>query len=238
MELEVFKGAISSKVPPPCLFLSSYSQNSICHSKEIRNIYIRNWIFSSCRVKVQKREGKENENLLHPDSEMDEDQDQGQREDDSGKGFWGNLFGKKSDQGGGAPSSMHETNGTADSLEINIFSVASGHLYERFLRIMILSVLENTDSPVKFWFIKNYLSPKFKDVIPYMSKRYGFNYELITYKWPSFLNKQTDKIRIIWANKILFLDVLFPINLKKVGVLLRRKKEPLVGSYIYFLPTH
>jgi UDP-glucose:glycoprotein glucosyltransferase len=46
--------------------------------------------------------------------------------------------------------------------EINIFSVASGHLYERFLSIMILSVLEHTQSSVKFWFIENFLSPKFK----------------------------------------------------------------------------
>lgn len=45
---------------------------------------------------------------------------------------------------------------------INIFSVASGHLYERFLRIMMLSVLKNTKSSVKFWFLKNYLSPTFK----------------------------------------------------------------------------
>lgn len=34
--------------------------------------------------------------------------------------------------------------------------------YERFLKIMILSVLKNTQRPVKFWFIKNYLSPQFK----------------------------------------------------------------------------
>lgn len=45
---------------------------------------------------------------------------------------------------------------------INIFSLASGHLYERFLRIMMLSVLKNTKTPVKFWFLKNYLSPTFK----------------------------------------------------------------------------
>lgn len=45
---------------------------------------------------------------------------------------------------------------------INIFSVASGHLYERFLRIMMLSVIKHTKSPVKFWFLKNYLSPILK----------------------------------------------------------------------------
>lgn len=46
--------------------------------------------------------------------------------------------------------------------DINIFSVASGHLYERFLSIMMLSVMKNTESRVKFWFIENFLSPSFK----------------------------------------------------------------------------
>lgn len=46
--------------------------------------------------------------------------------------------------------------------EINIFSVASGHLYERFLNIMMLSVMKHTDKTVKFWFIENFLSPSFK----------------------------------------------------------------------------
>uniref|UniRef100_A0A1D1XJM9 UDP-glucose:glycoprotein glucosyltransferase n=2 Tax=Anthurium amnicola TaxID=1678845 RepID=A0A1D1XJM9_9ARAE len=99
---------------------------------------------------------------------------------------------------------------------INIFSIASGHLYERFLKIMILSVLKNTERPVKFWFIKNYLSPQFKDVIPHMAREYGFEYELITYKWPAWLHKQKEKQRIIWAYKILFLDVIFPLSLEKV----------------------
>jgi hypothetical protein len=39
----------------------------------------------------------------------------------------------------------------------------------------------------------------------------------VTYKWPRWLHKQTEKQRIIWAYKILFLDVLFPLNLEKVG---------------------
>ena len=38
----------------------------------------------------------------------------------------------------------------------------------------------------------------------------------MTYKWPSWLHKQTEKQRIIWAYKILFLDVLFPLGLDKV----------------------
>ncbi len=49
-----------------------------------------------------------------------------------------------------------------------------------------------------------------------MAKEYGFEYELVTYKWPAWLHKQTEKQRIIWGYKILFLDVLFPLDLKKV----------------------
>ncbi|KAG6887758.1 hypothetical protein C0995_013010 [Termitomyces sp. Mi166 len=100
--------------------------------------------------------------------------------------------------------------------EINIFTVASGLLYERFASIMILSVLRNTQSKVKFWFIENFLSPSFLEFIPHLAERYHFKYELVTYKWPSWLREQTEKQRIIWAYKILFLDVLFPMDLKKV----------------------
>jgi len=49
-----------------------------------------------------------------------------------------------------------------------------------------------------------------------MAEKYNFKYELVTYKWPSWLREQTEKQRIIWAYKILFLDVLFPMDLKKV----------------------
>ncbi|KAM7540782.1 hypothetical protein Aperf_G00000023124 [Anoplocephala perfoliata] len=99
---------------------------------------------------------------------------------------------------------------------INIFSLASGHLYERFLRIMMLTVIRNTKSPVKFWFLKNYLSPSFKEFIPYMAEEYGFEYELVQYQWPRWLHAQTEKQRIIWGYKILFLDVLFPLSVKKI----------------------
>ncbi|KVH88595.1 UDP-glucose:Glycoprotein Glucosyltransferase [Cynara cardunculus var. scolymus] len=54
------------------------------------------------------------------------------------------------------------------------------------------------------------------DVIPHMAQEYGFEYELVTYKWPSWLHKQKEKQRIIWAYKILFLDVIFPLSLEKV----------------------
>lgn len=81
---------------------------------------------------------------------------------------------------------------------------------------MMLSVLKHTKSPVKFWFLKNYLSPQIKDFLPYMAKEYGFEYELVQYKWPRWLHQQTEKQRIIWGYKILFLDVLFPLDVKKI----------------------
>ena len=100
--------------------------------------------------------------------------------------------------------------------EINIFSVASGHLYERMLNIMMVSVMKHTNHTVKFWFIEQFLSPSFKDFIPYLAAEYGFQYEMVTFKWPHWLRKQTEKQREIWGYKILFLDVLFPLSLDKV----------------------
>lgn len=49
-----------------------------------------------------------------------------------------------------------------------------------------------------------------------MAKHYGFEVGLVTYKWPSWLHKQTEKLRLIWAYKVLFLDVLFPLNVTKI----------------------
>jgi UDP-glucose:glycoprotein glucosyltransferase len=100
--------------------------------------------------------------------------------------------------------------------EVNIFSVASGHLYERMLNIMMVSVMRHTNHTVKFWFIEQFLSPSFKDFIPTMAEEYGFKYEMVTYKWPHWLRGQKEKQREIWGYKILFLDVLFPLNLDKV----------------------
>ena len=99
---------------------------------------------------------------------------------------------------------------------IHIFSLASGLVYERFLKIMMISVMKTTSSPVKFWFVENFLSPTFKEIIADMKKVYQFDYELVSYQWPSWLHHQTEKQRIIWAYKILFLDVLFPLDVHRV----------------------
>ncbi|XP_069668834.1 UDP-glucose:glycoprotein glucosyltransferase isoform X2 [Periplaneta americana] len=146
------------------------------------------------KLKVAKKPDKMHMDLLSDDS-------------DPNSGIWNSIT---STFGG---SKTNEEDGEE---KLNIFSLASGHLYERFLRIMMLSVLKNTNTPVKFWFLKNYLSPTFKDFLPHMAKDYGFEYELVQYKWPRWLHQQTEKQRIIWGYKILFLDVLFPLDVKKI----------------------
>ncbi|KAJ3175024.1 hypothetical protein HDU87_006558 [Geranomyces variabilis] len=147
---------------------------------------------------VAKKRGMEMADVL-----SDETQDAGTR---SGPGaIWHRM-----------KSSLFGTTKVAEPETINVFSVASGHLYERFLSIMMLSVIKNTKSPVKFWFIENFLSPSFKVFLPHLADAYGFKYELVTYKWPHWLRQQTEKQRTIWGYKILFLDVLFPLDLSKV----------------------
>ncbi|KAK8123745.1 UDP-glucose:Glycoprotein Glucosyltransferase [Apiospora kogelbergensis] len=112
--------------------------------------------------------------------------------------------------------SSRKSKSAEEHAEINIFSVASGHLYERMLNIMMASVMKNTKHTVKFWFIEQFLSPSFKEFIPHMAAEYGFKYEMVTYKWPHWLRQQKEKQREIWGYKILFLDVLFPLSLDKV----------------------
>ncbi|XP_061827435.1 UDP-glucose:glycoprotein glucosyltransferase 2 isoform X3 [Nerophis lumbriciformis] len=185
------------------------------------------------KVRVQKKADKMNEDLLSETSENKGLWDSIARRSYSSPGsrlhyyavraslaknmcfcryvVWSTF--EKSIAGGGSKKNDEEKE--KDNV-LNIFSVASGHLYERFLRIMMLSVLRHTKAPVKFWFLKNYLSPSFKETIPYMAQSYGFKYELVQYKWPRWLHQQTEKQRIIWGYKILFLDVLFPLAVDKI----------------------
>lgn len=105
-----------------------------------------------------------------------------------------------------------------NSSRIDVFGVASGHLYERLIKIMMLSVKRHTEPKtiVTFWLLNNFLSPQFKSALPQMAAKYQFKYKLVKYKWPKWIYPQLEKQRIIWGNKILFLDVLFPLNLERV----------------------
>ncbi|KPA80606.1 putative mitochondrial UDP-glucose:glycoprotein glucosyltransferase [Leptomonas pyrrhocoris] len=106
---------------------------------------------------------------------------------------------------------------------LHVFSVASGHLYERFLRMMFYSVHRTSSDKyganttrIKFWVIENFLSPQFKRYIPLLAAELGFEVGFVTYRWPWWLPRQTEKQRKIWAYKILFLDVIFPLDVDRV----------------------
>jgi UDP-glucose:glycoprotein glucosyltransferase len=80
-----------------------------------------------------------------------------------------------------------------------------------------------TSCPRLFWYTASFHVTRggaterpTQEFIPHFAEEYGFQYELVTYKWPTWLRSQREKQRIIWAYKILFLDVLFPMNLDKV----------------------
>lgn len=157
--------------------------------------------------RFERRPGMEEEDVLSSPKETQ----------DKSSGIFDDLTSRvKSLFGAKEPEAQTALSVTPPQADINIFTVASGLLYERFVAIMVLSVLRNTKSTVKFWFIENFLSPSFLEFIPHFAQAYNFQYELVTYKWPSWLRAQKEKQRIIWAYKILFLDVLFPMDLKKV----------------------
>lgn len=149
--------------------------------------------------RLQRKPGQESADVLEEEKVEDESLLS------QGKKFAEGLF-------GGATKSVSDQ----EHAEINVFSVASGHLYERMLNIMMVSVMKNTKHTVKFWFIEQFLSPSFKDFIPHLAAEYGFKYEMVTFKWPHWLRAQKEKQREIWGYKILFLDVLFPLSLDKV----------------------
>ncbi|KAK0522237.1 killer toxin resistant protein [Tilletia horrida] len=162
-----------------------------------------------------KRPGMEEEDVL--ESDIDKSLNEGRkRKKTSYFGQAKEALSSLAKKGGSLTGSSGPNSSNRTNAAINIFTVASGHLYERMTYIMVLSVVKHTKSTVKFWFIENFLSPSFKDFIPHLAAEYGFQYELITYAWPHWLRPQREKQRTIWGYKILFLDVLFPLDLDKV----------------------
>ena len=157
------------------------------------------------------------------------DKDQYEQMMANGGGWFGNLMGgmnnlmsgdKNADDKPATAVEMVDDAGEYDPNKdpncIHIFSLASGHSYERFLKIMIQSLLSQTKSKVKFWLLENFASPQFKDFLPIMAEEYGFYFEFVTYNWPHWLRRQTQKQRVMWGYKILFLDVLFPLDVKRI----------------------
>jgi UDP-glucose:glycoprotein glucosyltransferase len=172
--------------------------------------------------RLSRKEGMEDEDVLEPSKSALENIAEGADKLLAQAGLPGTrasgYLSKAAKFGSGLLSGIGKSSDAAvqPQADINIFSVASGHLYERMLNIMMLSVMKHTKHTVKFWFIEQFLSPSFKDFLPIMAKEYGFQYEMVMYKWPHWLRAQKEKQREIWGYKILFLDVLFPLDLDKV----------------------
>ena len=195
-------------------------------------VTIRSFSGSNVRLRVRKQKGMERRRLLakiptggeqaqgdQSTEDGDEDEeDEYYDEAERNNGLWGQIttiFGNK--KGGKSSNNKAATADGENALDtIHVFSLASGHLYERLLRIMMLSVRKRTSGPIKFWLVENFLSPQFKESIQFLASEMGFDVGLVTYKWPNWLRRQTEKQRIIWGYKILFLDVLFPLNVPKI----------------------
>jgi pyruvate/2-oxoglutarate dehydrogenase complex dihydrolipoamide acyltransferase (E2) component len=91
---------------------------------------------------------------------------------------------------------------TAKKETIHVYSVATGALYERFLKIMMLSVSQHTSLPVKFWLLDNFLSPSFKAAALALAEERGFEIAWVNYSWPSWLRGQAELQRRIWGMKV------------------------------------
>lgn len=85
------------------------------------------------------------------------------------------------------------TSSSLNSSRVDVFTVASGHLYERLMKIMMISVRRQTVYNTTFWIVKNFLSPQFKASLPILSKKYNFSYNLVSYKWPRWVYPQQKK---------------------------------------------
>jgi len=131
-------------------------------------VIISSFTSKSIRVGVAKQASMEHLDVLGTpeDSPMDEE-----------GSIWSSIG-----ESIGLKSKKEKKENKKETEVINIFSLASGHMYERLMRIMMLSVIRNTKTKVKFWILENYASPAFRKSLPIVSKAYGFDYEFVQYK--------------------------------------------------------
>ena len=80
------------------------------------------------------------------------------------------------------------------------------------------SAAERSSVPLKFWLLGNFLSASFRasHTSGALEAAVGARVEIVSFSWPKHLRLQTEKQRLIWGYKILFLDVLFPQHIRKV----------------------
>lgn len=119
--------------------IDSVEGPNVAHGTDGTRVIISSLRSSVLKMRVTKKQGHMHSDLL---SDGDEAQ----------TGIWNSIT---SSFGGGGTSTD-----TQSAETLNIFSVASGHLYERLLRIMMLSLLKHTKVSVlvyrdfffKFWY--------------------------------------------------------------------------------------
>jgi UDP-glucose:glycoprotein glucosyltransferase len=185
-----------------------------------KQFVVRDFTGSVHQLNVRKKEGMEKTALLtsgegDETGQGDADDEEEEEEEEAGNGLgsvFAQMFGMTGKKGKQVVLKSPKHNGD----KLHVFSLATGASYERMLKIMMASVSKRASVPVKFWLLENFLSPQFKREVPYLQTHFGYEIELVTYKWPVWLRQQTEKQRIIWGYKILFLDVLFPLDVTKI----------------------
>jgi UDP-glucose:glycoprotein glucosyltransferase len=164
-----------------------------------RRIALRSFDGASATLLVRKRPGMERKRLLDGDAPAaDGGRGRGGAQLAAGEGGE-SLWGKASSLWSGAAGARGGAAAADDDGKVHVFSLASGHLYERFLKIMMLSVAGKSSKPVKFWLIRNFLSASFMAFAPQLAREKGFEVEFVRYQWPPWLRAQSDKQRIIWG---------------------------------------
>ena len=171
------------------------------------------------QLRVRKKAGFENVALLDEIETKAEDEGGAVAVDADGRSTKADagVLGSAMRWFGGSKGAALAAENSSKLETIHVFSLATGQLYERLLKIMLLSVRKRTTGPVKFWLFENFLSPGFKrDVAAMAGELPDMEVAYVTYQWPEWLRQQTEKQRIIWGYKILFLDVLFPLHVPKI----------------------
>jgi UDP-glucose:glycoprotein glucosyltransferase len=114
-------------------------------------VSIRNFHGGVEQLRVRKRVGMEDASLL---GDLQGAETPGGEDKPSGLVASVTSFfsGKGSE---GDVSSLTPSKSTKDNT-IHVFSLATGLLYERLLRIMMLSVTKRASAPVKFWLLGNF----------------------------------------------------------------------------------
>jgi hypothetical protein len=110
------------------------------------------------------------------------------------------------------------TSSRTDDGRVHVFSVASGSMYERLLRVMMGSVVLHSTKPVTFWLLREFLSSTFVEDVPTLERALEAQIRFPpSIAWPEFLidsdgakiGIRDDLQRLVWASKLLFLDGLF-----------------------------